>query len=48
MDVKALIEAVKAYPILYRKQDSSSSGPGDQKSMIWMQISNQLNQPPDK
>lgn len=47
MDTCALIEAVKACPSLYSKQDSSSTS-GDQKNMLWKKISKQINQPPEK
>ena len=49
MDTIALIEAVKANPSLYSKQDASTSGiTSEHKNSIWKKISNQINQPPEK
>lgn len=47
MDSNALIEAVKAYPSLYVKDQSSSTNI-EQKNMIWNEISLKVNQPIEK
>lgn len=47
MDSSALIEAVKHYPALYSKQQSSGTSI-EQKNLIWKEISLKLNQPTEK
>lgn len=47
MDTNALIEAVKSYPSLYIKDQSSNTNI-EQKNMIWHEISLKVNQPTEK
>lgn len=47
MDVNGLIEAVKLYPALYIKQESSGTNI-EQKNLIWKEIALKIDQPIEK